>query len=110
MGSSLFCHWAEIHLEEGSIMSIKKQTVSIGEAARLCGVTVKQIRHWQDRKFIPEPQRVVCGLRSYRQFGEEDLRIIKKIKFYLDAGFRLNSATEKAAADILGKREGDQNA
>jgi DNA-binding transcriptional MerR regulator len=86
-------------------MSIKKQTVSIGEAARLCGVTVKQIRHWQDRGYIPEPQRVVCGERSYRQFGEEDLGHINRIKQYLDAGFRLSSAAEKAAADISTKED-----
>ena len=86
------------------------QTVSIGEAARLCGVTVKQIRHWQDREYIPEPQRVVCGERSYRQFGEEDLEHIKRIKWYLDAGFRLSIAAEKAAADILGEKEDEKNA
>jgi len=91
-------------------MSIKRQTVSIGEAARLCGVTVKQIRHWQDREYIPEPQRVVCGERAYRQFMNEDLQIIKKIKRYLDAGFRLNSAAEKAAADILEENGGAKDA
>jgi DNA-binding transcriptional MerR regulator len=82
------------------------QTVSIGEAARICGVTVKQIRHWQEREYIPEPQRVVCGERAYRQFEEEDLEHIKRIKQYLDAGFRLDKAAEKAAADIS-KKEGD---
>jgi DNA-binding transcriptional MerR regulator len=88
----------------------RERTFSIGEAARLCGVTVKQIRHWQDREYIPEPQRVVCGERSYRQFGEEDLEHIKKIKQYLDAGFRLGSAAEKAAADILKEKEDKQDA
>ena len=86
------------------------RTFSIGEAARLCGVTVKQIRNWQERDYIPEPQRVVCGERSYRQFKEEDLEQIKKIKQYLDAGFRLDSAAEKAAADISGEKEGEQDA
>jgi len=84
----------------------RERTFSIGEAARLCGVTAKKIRYWQDREFIPEPQRVVCGLRSYRQFGEEDLEIIRRIKWYLDAGFRLDKAAEKATADISTK-EGD---
>jgi len=86
------------------------QTVSIGEAARLCGVTVKQIRHWQDREYIPEPQRVVCGERAFRQFKNDDLEHIKTIKQYLDAGFRLDRAAEKAAADILGKKEDEYNA
>jgi DNA-binding transcriptional MerR regulator len=83
----------------------RERTFSIGEAARLCGVTVKQVRNWQDREYIPEPQRVICGERSYRQFGEEDLEHIKKIKQYLDAGFRLSSAAEKAATDISTKED-----
>jgi DNA-binding transcriptional MerR regulator len=92
-------------------MNIKKnQTVSIGEAAKLCGVTVKKIRHWQTRGFIPEPQRVVCGERAYRQFDDDDLLIIRKIKGYLDAGFRLDVAAEKAATDILIEKGGPKNA
>lgn len=86
------------------------KTISIGEAARLTGVTVKQIRHWQSRGYIPESPRVVCGQRAYRQFGEDDLQIIKRIKGYLDAGFRLNVAAEKAAADISTEKGGLKNA
>lgn len=92
-------------------MSVKKnQTVSIGEAAKLCGVTVKKIRHWQSRGYIPEPQRVVCGERAYRQFDDDDFLIIRKIKGYLDAGFRLEVAAEKAKAEILTKKGGPKNA
>ena len=79
------------------------KTVSIGEAARLCGVSVKQIRHWQDRQYIPAPQRVVCAERAYRQFSHDDLAIIKRIKSYLDEGFRLDIAAEKANADLAGE-------
>lgn len=58
------------------------KTVSIGEAAGITGVSVKQIRHWHDRGYIPVPERVVCGERSYRQFSEDDLKIIARIKSY----------------------------
>ncbi len=91
-------------------MSINKRvTVSIGEAARLCGVTVKQIRHWQDRGYIPECQRVVCGERSYRQFAKDDLEIIQKVKSYLDQGYTLSASAKKAATDISTKA-GEQDA
>jgi len=86
------------------------RTISIGEAARLTGVTVKQIRHWQSRGYIPERPRVVCGERAYRQFDEDDLQIIRRIKGYLDDGFRLNVAAGKAAADILNEKGGVTNA
>ena len=89
-------------------MSIRKN-ISIGAAAKICNVSVKQIRHWSEKGYIPEPERVVCGMRSYRYFGTEDLEIIKGIKSYLDEGYRLPVAAQKAAENIS-KRGGDQNA
>ena len=76
------------------------KSYSIGEAARLCGVTRKQIRHWEGKNYLPELTRTVCGERAYRTFAENDLVIIKKIKHYLDAGFTLSSAADKAKKDI----------
>ena len=76
------------------------KSYSIGEAARLCCVTTKQIRNWEQKKYIPESTRIVFGERSYRNFGEDDLVIIKRIKHYLDAGFTLSSAADKAKKDI----------
>ena len=86
------------------------RTISIGEAARLTGVTVKQIRHWQSRGYILDRPRVVCGQRAYRQFDEDDLEIIRRIKGYLDDGFRLDVAAGKAAGDILNEKGGVKNA
>ncbi|NTV12351.1 MAG: MerR family transcriptional regulator [Desulfobulbaceae bacterium] len=75
-------------------------TVSIGEAARRTGVSIKQIRHWADRGYIKPPQRVVCGERSYRQFTDRDLEVISVIKRLIDEGF-----TVKAAASICAKQK-----
>ena len=86
-----------------------RQTVSIGEAARQCGCSAKQIRHWSAKGHIPEPLRVICGERAYRQFGTDDLEQIKRIKFYLDEGFRLDIAAEKAKADIAGGKTKDED-
>ena len=77
---------------------------SIGEAARLCSVTAKQIRHWEEKHYLPELTRVVCGERAYRYFGEADLEIIRRIKHYLDLGFTLPTAAEKAATDCRKRR------
>ena len=77
----------------------RHKTYSIGEAARICGVTEKQIRHWEEKKHIPAPQRVICGQRSYRQFTEVDFNLISKIKDYLNEGFVLAVAAKKAAED-----------
>ena len=69
--------------------SEKFKTVSIGVASRLSGASIKQISFWTDHGIIPEPQRVVCGERSYRQFGDDDLKFIKAVKGFLDEGFTL---------------------
>ena len=77
-----------------------KPVYAIGEAARITGVTVKQLRHWQDRKYIPDPSRVVCGERSYRQFDSSDLKIISKLKSYLDQGYTLQFAARETQKEF----------
>lgn len=88
----------------------RHKTYSIGEAARICGVTEKQIRHWEEKKHIPAPQRVICGQRSYRQFTEKDFNLIRSIKEYLDEGYTLSTAAKKAAEDVSGLKKKEKNA
>ena len=73
---------------------------SIGDAASQCGVTVKQIRNCEERKYIPTATRIVCGERAYRYFSEDDLGIIRTIKSYLDLGFTLKMAVQKARENL----------
>ena len=94
------------HFNEEVIMKNTKEKIfSIGEVARMCGVTTKQIRHWEEKGYIPEPQRVVCGDRCYRKYGVDDLEIIRKIKAYLDSGYTLPVAAIKAAEDTVKKED-----
>lgn len=78
----------------------REKIYSISEAARICGVTVKQIRNWEENHYIPKLERVLCGERNYRQFTQEDLKVIAKIKKYLDEGYELRTAAGKAAEKI----------
>ena len=75
---------------------VQPKTYSIGETARICGITEKQIRYWEEKSIIPQAQRVICGKRSYRQFTEKEFNLMRKIKKYLDDGFTLIAAAEKA--------------
>ena len=79
---------------------IQHKTYSISEAARIWGVTEKQIRHWEKMGHMPSPQRVICGKRSYRQFGDGEIKQIRKIKKYLDEGFTLASAAKNGCLYI----------
>ncbi|MBN2033734.1 MAG: MerR family transcriptional regulator [Deltaproteobacteria bacterium] len=82
-----------------------ERPVSINEAARICEVTVKQIRNWEARNYIPMAVRIKCGERSYRQFAQSDLDLICKIKSYLKEGFNLSTAAKRAASDISTRKE-----
>jgi hypothetical protein len=86
------------------IMNNKKQKYfGIGQAAKICGVTQRQIRNWEEKGFIPELKRVHCGDRSYRQFSKDDFDLICSIKQYLDEGYVLSVAVKKAGDKILNK-------
>ena len=79
--------------------NLREKVFSIGEAAKICGCSVKQIRHWEEKNYIPTAERVVCGERSYRKYGKDDLEIVKKLKSYLDSGYTLAMAAKKAEED-----------
>ena len=90
--------------------NMQQKTYSICEAARISGVTEKQIRHWEEKKHIPKAQRVICGERSYRQFTETDFNLIHKIREYLDEGYTLFAAARKAGETVLGLKKKEKNA
>ena len=47
----------------------RERFMSIGEAARLTGVSVKRIRSWEERGYIPSPQRIDCDQRFFSNFS-----------------------------------------
>ena len=77
-----------------------KAPFSIGDTAKMTGVTQKQIRNWEDRGYIPTAMRVVCGERAYRYFSLDQIEIITKIKSYLDQGYTLAYASKMARNKI----------
>ncbi len=80
------------------------QTYSIGDTADMAGATKKQIRYWEIRGFIPKADRMHLGDRSFRRFTLNQVDLISRIKDYLDEGFNLSAAAEKAKADNLVQR------
>jgi DNA-binding transcriptional MerR regulator len=77
-------------------MMNKHNTFSIGDTARMTGVSHKQIRHWESRNYIPQAMRVVCGDRAYRYFSKNQVDQIRAVKAMLDQGFTLAHAAEAA--------------
>ena len=83
----------------------KEKHLSISEAAKICGVTAKQIRNWESKGYIPKAARIECGERSFREFTESDLQLIGKISSYLKQGFNLPAAARKSLEDAKKKKE-----
>ena len=74
-------------------MTTNQETFSIGDTARITGVSQKQLRHWEAREFISAPMRIVCGQRAYRHFTKRQVEQIQAIKNLLDEGFTLSHAS-----------------
>lgn len=66
----------------------------IGQVSKITGVSQKQIRNWED--YLGDVFRIQCGRIKYRYYTEKQLEIVKKIKQFLDEGFKLKFAVEKA--------------
>jgi DNA-binding transcriptional MerR regulator len=77
-------------------MNTGQKTFSIGDTAKLAGVSQKQLRNWEARGYIPPPTRVVCGKRAYRHFTEKQVKLIQVIKRMLDEGYALPHASRLA--------------
>jgi DNA-binding transcriptional MerR regulator len=79
-----------------------KKTFSIGDTAKITGITAKQLRYWEKTKILNNVQRVICGERSYRYYSYEQIKLIKRIKERLAMGFTLN-ASARLAKESAGK-------
>ena len=84
---------------------MKHPTYSIGDAAKMTGVTRRQIRNWESRGYIPEADRILSGIRAYRRFSLQQIELISHIKVFLDEGYTLPAAAEKAKAINLQPRK-----
>lgn len=76
-------------------MKVKK-TYSIGDLSEIVGISKRQLRNWEALGYIQRPMRIRYGKRDYRRYSDDDLKFIKKIKFFLNQGFNLKTAVVKA--------------
>ena len=70
--------------------------LTIGEVARLSGLTVRAVRHYHQRGLLPEPRRDHSG---YRRYVAEDVVALVRIKTLAEAGVPLARVGELLDAD-----------
>lgn len=69
--------------------------LTIGDLARLTGLTPPVIRMWETRHGFPRPRRLPSG---HRRYAESDVELILGVLRRRDAGIRLDVAIAEAAA------------
>src|SRR5260370_37447322 len=60
---------------------------TVSQIAKLAGVTVRTLHHYDDIGLLSPAGRSNAG---YRRYGEDDLRLLQQIMFYRELGFALD--------------------
>jgi MerR family transcriptional regulator, thiopeptide resistance regulator len=60
---------------------------TVGQIAKLAGVTVRTLHHYDDIGLLSPVMRSGAG---YRRYGDGDLRLLQRIMFYRELGFALD--------------------
>ena len=79
-------------------------TLSIGEVARLAGVSVSAIRFYEREGLIPEPERT----GGQRRFGEDTVRRLEIIAVAKRAGFSLDEIRALLSSTVRGAPAAEQ--
>lgn len=72
------------------------ETFSISQVSERTGISENRLREWQAKGYLSEVQWIPVGSRLHRRFTEKDVQLINRINSYLQKGFVLKAAVEKA--------------
>lgn len=62
---------------------------------RKLGISLRQLYYWE-LKGIVRPHVITRGSRVFKQFSLEDIETLRLVKNFLDEGYTLSSAVDKA--------------
>jgi DNA-binding transcriptional MerR regulator len=73
------------------VTQIEPRSLTVGAAARLAGVTVRTLHHYDKIGLLSPSGRSVAG---YRHYADADLERLQRILFYRELGFGLDEIKE----------------
>ncbi|MFQ5822844.1 MAG: MerR family transcriptional regulator [bacterium] len=73
--------------------------LSSSEVTRKLDISLRQLYYWE-LKGIVKPKMITMGSREFKRYSAKDFEILKLIKDYLDQGYTLNSAVQRAKVEI----------
>ena len=65
------------------------------EVIRKLDISLRQLYYWE-LKGIIKPKSVLMGSREFKRYSPQDLNVLKKVKSFLDEGYTLARAIQKA--------------
>lgn len=69
--------------------------LSSSEVIRRLDISLRQLYYWE-LKGVVKPKVVTQGSREFKRYSENDLEILRRVKEYIDQGYTLNSALQRA--------------
>lgn len=58
-------------------------------------ISLRQLYYWE-LKGIVKPKSVLMGSREFKRYSNQDVQVLKKVKNFLDEGYTLSRAIQKA--------------
>jgi len=72
--------------------------LSSSEVTRKLNISLRQLYYWE-LKGIIKPRMVTMGSREFKRYSNNDLAVLSLIKDFLDDGYTLNSAVQRAQTE-----------
>lgn len=80
------------------LVNISNLRFQIGELSKMTGVSTRQLRYWEQKKFIAANERDAD--QEARVFDFRMYIKVSLIKHYLDEGYKLTAANKKSSTTI----------
>lgn len=73
--------------------------LSSSDVIRRLDISLRQLYYWE-LKGVVKPKVVTQGSREFKRYSENDLEVLRRVKDYIDQGYTLNSALQRASTVV----------